>query len=80
MKWFFTEKMTFGSFGGPPVFILIILIIMVYTLVKLYRDANSRGKSGIVAILFILICGWPFSFIWWWWLRPKKKLIDENPN
>jgi hypothetical protein len=27
-------------------------------------------------VLFILITGWPFSFIWWLWLRP----IDNKAN
>lgn len=60
---------------GPAILVLSGLIIgvgmAIATLVWLYRDARCRGKSGFLAIAFILLTGWPLSFIWWFWLRPK---------
>ena len=78
MKWLYTETIKCGNVEGIPILMIPVFILMCYTFFKLYRDAESRGKSGIVAILFILICGWPLSFIWWYWLRPEKKIIEEN--
>jgi hypothetical protein len=28
-------------------------------------------------VLFILITGWPFSFIWWLWLRPTYNKTNQ---
>ena len=78
MEWFFTETIKCGKVEGIPGFLIPVFIFMGYTLLKLYRDAKSRGKNGLIAILFILICGWPISFILWYWLRPEKQIIEEN--
>lgn len=60
--------------SGPAIFVLVmavaVLVAVVASLVWLYRDAAKRGKHGFVAILFVLLTGYPASFIWWFWLRP----------
>lgn len=62
---------------GPVLLVLTVtaalLAAFVWTLVWLYRDAGKRKKNGIVAVIFVLFSGWPFSFIWWFWLRPPVK-------
>jgi hypothetical protein len=65
------------STSGPfvfavPVFIAYISLLIV-SLVWVYIDANKRNKNGFIALLLILLTGWPFSFIWWFWLRPPLK-------
>ena len=68
----------FGSlkFDGPAVVVLpaliLLLVALVASLIWLYRDAVSRRKSGILAMLFVLLTGYPVSFLWWFWLRPAK--------
>jgi hypothetical protein len=61
---------------GPAVFVLPALILffaaLVASLIWLYRDAVSRKKSGLLAMLFVLVTGYPVSFLWWFWLRPAK--------
>jgi hypothetical protein len=54
-------------------FFLVSAAIFVGSLTWLYLDAERRGKSRIIAILFILLTGWPASFIWWLWLRPPLR-------
>jgi hypothetical protein len=78
MKWFCTETIKCGYVEGIPIFLIPVYIVMLYTLYKVYIDAKSRGKNGFAAMLFILACGWPFSFIWWYWLRPEKKIIENK--
>ena len=70
---------TYGKPGGlyldgPTILVLPVLAalaaIFIASLVWLGRDAKARGKHPIVAMLFVLLTGWPASFIWWYWLRP----------
>jgi hypothetical protein len=72
---------------GPVILLVPALIVIiccfVASLVWLYKDAKRRSKNGIVAILFILLTGWPVSFLWWLWLRPpldREKGRTVRPN
>ena len=76
---FLGGRATYGKPGGfylegSTLFVsstlLIVATIFVGSLVWLYLDAEKRGKSRLVALLFVLLTGWPASFIWWFWLRP----------
>jgi hypothetical protein len=62
---------------GPLFFVVASLAAVVgifgASMVWVYRDAINRGKNPIVTMLFILLTGWPGSFIWWLWLRPALK-------
>ena len=59
---------------GPAVFVVYIELAFIFffigSLVWVYRDAKKRNKNGLIALLFILLTGWPASFLWWFWLRP----------
>jgi uncharacterized membrane protein YhaH (DUF805 family) len=70
--------------SGPLVFSVPVFIayiaLFIFSLVWVYRDANDRGKSGLVALLLILLTGWPFSFIWWFWLRPPSNSTASLPS
>jgi hypothetical protein len=71
--------------GGPngfhtegPLIIVVPTVIAFFgiffgSLVWVFRDAAKRNKSGFIALLFILLTGWPASFIWWLWLRPPSQ-------
>lgn len=69
-------ELGFLKFEGPAVFVLPALIFffvaLFASLIWLYRDAVSRRKSGLLAMLFVLVTGYPISFLWWFWLRPAK--------
>jgi hypothetical protein len=59
---------------GPVVLmipsVIAAILLASASLVWLYRDARKRDKHGLLAILFVMLTGWPASFIWWFWLRP----------
>ena len=65
---------------GPVIFVfpgaLALLALSIYSLIWLYQDATKRKKHGIVAVIFVLLAGWPASFIWWFWLRPPIKQTE----
>jgi hypothetical protein len=71
---------------GPAILVLptviLIIALSIWSFIWLYLDAKRRNKSGILAITFILITGWPFSFLWWFWLRPqlRQQQISCNIN
>ena len=66
----------FGEFivKGPAIFVvptaITIIGLSIWSFIWLFRDARKRQKNGFLAIVFILMTGWPLSFIWWMWLRP----------
>jgi len=43
---------------------LISVMIWIYILVWIYRDAEERGRSGVKWVLIALICGWLGCLIW----------------
>lgn len=69
-----------GGFGinGPALIVMpaIISIFFLFfaSLVWVWSDARKRNKSGFIALVFILLTGWPASFIWWFWLRPPSTM------
>lgn len=55
--------------------LLIILLIAVTlpffgSLVWIYRDAEYRGKPGILLVFLAAVCAWPLSLLVWIALRP----------
>ena len=62
---------------GPSILVIPSLIALIFvfvaSLVWLYKDAVKRNKNGFIALLFILLAGWPGAFIVWFWLRPPLK-------
>lgn len=72
----------FLKIEGPALLVIPALLALVLALVAsfvwLYRDARRRRKSGLVAILFVLLTGYPLSFIWWFWLRPPASQPQDG--
>jgi len=62
------------KFDGPAILIIPAFIAVIFltigSIIWIYRDATQRGKNGVIAVIFILLSGWPLSFVWWLWLRP----------
>jgi hypothetical protein len=50
---------------------LLFLAIYIYSLVWVYRDANRRGKSGILVALLVALISWPIGLIVWLIVRDK---------
>jgi hypothetical protein len=75
---FIQEAPTDGDGGMGAVAIIIALIfgliffaIYIASLVWVYRDANRRGKSGILVALLVAIISWPIGLLVWFLVRDK---------
>jgi hypothetical protein len=67
-----------GTYSATSDIILVAMLsafstILLSSLIWVFFDARNRRKSGLIALLFIVITGWPLSFIWWLWLTPPIK-------
>jgi len=60
-----------------PIAIALVLI-SIWSFVWLFKDAHKRNKNGLLAIIFVLITGWPFSLLWWFWLRPSEQPVSKT--
>jgi uncharacterized membrane protein len=67
---------------GPSILIIPLLVALavffVLSLIWIYKDSRKRNKSGFIALLFILLTGWPLSFLWWLWIRPRLKTENRS--
>jgi high-affinity K+ transport system ATPase subunit B len=75
---FFQQAGRDGSGGLPAIAIIfVILICLVFfviyiaSLVWVYRDAERRGKSGILVALLIALISWPIGLLVWLLVRDK---------
>ena len=63
--------------SGSPFLVIPALIILVIlfalSVAWATNDASKRGKNIFLAVLFIILTGWPISLFWWLWLRPPIK-------
>jgi hypothetical protein len=65
-----------GGMGAVAIIIalifgLIFFAIYIASLVWVYRDANRRGKSGIVVALLVALISWPIGLLVWFLIRDK---------
>jgi len=58
--------------------IIFGLILLVVSLVWVYRDAEQRGKSGILVALMVLLLNWPISLLVWLVFRPEKRAAAQQ--
>jgi hypothetical protein len=63
---------------GFTIVIGILFVIYLATAIWCVRDARRRGKSRLVAFLFITAAGWPLSALFWLWLRPETNEEREK--
>ena len=59
--------------GIGPVGLLLILAIAglyVASIVWAYRDAEQRGKSGLLVALLVALATWPLGLLVWVLVRP----------
>ena len=63
---------------GPVWFVLPAFLVsfgfFIWSLMWIFGDAERRGKSGWLSVLFLLAAFWPWSLLWWLWLRPPPRL------
>jgi len=82
-KWLFTSEMSFEMpsrpITGPPAFLLLLFVLVIVSSIWVSRDAQRRGRSPFLAVVFILLAWWPFSLLWWRWLRPPQPRSTPPP-
>ena len=73
------SSFSFGDFkmNGPWWLMLPVFILFLWSVFWIMRDAEQRGKSGCLALLFLVVASWPVSILWWLWLRPPS---DQTPK
>ena len=52
-----------------------ILGLLLWSLVWVYRDAESRGKSGWAVALVVLLLKWPVSLLLWFVFPPERSVL-----
>ena len=50
-----------------------LLFVYIWSIVWAYNDAESRGKSGCLVALLVLLLSWPVGLIAWLIFRPDNK-------
>ena len=63
--------------SGPWWVVIPIGVLFITSVCWIMNDAEKRGKSGCVALLFLFAATWPVSILWWLWLRPPS---DQTPK
>jgi hypothetical protein len=50
---------------------LVFFVVWLVTVIWVYRDANRRGKPGIVVALLVGLISWPIGLLVWVLVRNK---------
>ena len=53
---------------------LVVFGLWVWSIVWAYRDAEKRGKSGVLVALLVAFLSWPVSIVLWLVFRPDSTL------
>ncbi len=63
------------SIGSTIIFIFIILSVVLYiwSIAWAYKDAEYRGESGFFVALLVFLATWPIGLIIWLIFRPDNK-------
>lgn len=72
-------ELTVISAIGPVEFwllILLSLLLLYFSIRWVYRDAESRGKSGCLVAVMIALISWPASLLLWLVFRPERQLPE----
>ena len=56
-------------------FLLVVLGLLVCSLVWVYRDAEMRGKPGLLVVLLVFLANWPISLLAWIVFRPDSAQV-----
>jgi cbb3-type cytochrome oxidase subunit 3 len=52
---------------------LPMTILVIWSIIWAYNDANKRGKSGCLVALMVFFVTWPAGLIIWLVFRPEEK-------
>jgi hypothetical protein len=53
--------------------VFILLVLLIWSLVWVFNDAEARGKSGCLVALLVFFLSWPISLLVWLVFRPERR-------
>ena len=56
---------------GFSLFFVLLIALFVISLVWVFRDAELRGKSGLLVALMVALLSWPIGLLVWIVFRPN---------
>ncbi len=56
----------------------VVLGLLIWSLVWVWRDAEKRGKPGWVVALMVFLLEWPISLLVWVVFRPDLKTSEAK--
>ena len=65
------DPLAFVAITGAVAIAAVVVLLVVWSLVWVYQDANARGKPGWLVALLCFFCEWPLSLLMWLVLRPE---------
>ena len=57
---------------------LVVLGLLIWSLVWVWRDAEKRGKPGWIVALMVFLLEWPISLLVWVVFRPDIKASEKK--
>ena len=69
--------MTSPSSSFWSIVLLACAVLLTANVIWAYRDANARGRSGVLVALLVLLAPWPIGVVAWILLRPKLEIEDS---
>ena len=61
------------------VLIPLLLVLYAASVIWAYRDAERRGKEGLLAALLVALVAWPVGLIVWLAVRPHRGALTRDP-
>jgi hypothetical protein len=64
---------SFAAVAAIMTFLVVMFALLIYSLVWVYKDAESRGKKGWLVALLVFLFNWPWSLLLWYVFRPEHR-------
>lgn len=52
---------------------LVVLVFYIWSIIWAYRDAERKGKPGILVALIVALLAWPMGLLVWLLVRPSRE-------
>ncbi|MEJ8800511.1 hypothetical protein [Pontibacter sp. H249] len=52
---------------------LIVLVIYIWSIIWSYKDAERRGKPGLLVAIIVALLAWPLGLLVWLLVRPNDR-------
>lgn len=74
---FLQPSTAMGNLGATELLLvmgipLLLLVPYVWSIVWAYRDAEARGKEGVLVAVLVALVAWPLGLLVWLFVRPSE--------